>query len=154
MSGKHHRVAAFVDSLSKTSESSHHPCYSGYFTCFNVGDYYEAHDVLEHLWLECSDDNHNFYKGLIQIAGAFVHLKKQHSRPDHPVDGRRLHPAARLLSLGSRNIAPYGPVHMDLDIQRLCAVCCEWKYGIERHAFSKNPWNPDSKPAITLLNTD
>jgi hypothetical protein len=64
MSGKHHRVAAFVDSLSKTSESSHHPCYSGYFTCFNVGDYYEAHDVLEHLWLECSDDNHNFYKGL------------------------------------------------------------------------------------------
>lgn len=151
MSGKHHRVAAFVDSLSKASDSAHHPCYLGYFTCFNAGDYYEAHDVLEHLWLECADNNYLFYKGLIQIAGAFVHLKKQHARPDHPVDGRRLHPAARLLSLGIRNIAPYGPVHMDLEIERYCGACEEWKSRIEQNAFSKNPWNPDSKPVITLL---
>ena len=28
------------------------PCYQGYFRCcFNEGRYYEAHDVLEHLWL-------------------------------------------------------------------------------------------------------
>jgi hypothetical protein len=31
--------------------------------------------VLEHLWLDCRDSNHLYFKGLIQIAGAFVHLK-------------------------------------------------------------------------------
>lgn len=151
---KHNRVAAFVASLDTPSETRHHHCYIGYFTCFNTGDYYEAHDVLEHLWLECRDGNHLFYKGLIQIAGAFVHLKKQHARPDHPTDGKRLHPAARLFALGSRNILPYGPVHMDLDIHHLCAMCQNWRSRIEESAFSVNPWRPDAKPALTLLKTD
>jgi hypothetical protein len=31
--------------------------------------------VLEQLWLECRDENRLYFKGLIQIAGAFVHLK-------------------------------------------------------------------------------
>lgn len=149
---KHDRVSAFVESLVDPAASTHHPCYIGYFSCFNAGDYYEAHDVLEHLWLGCSDANHLFYKGLIQIAGAFVHLKKQHARPAHPVDGRRLYPAVRLFSLGTQNILSYGPVHMDLDVVQLCAMCADWKSRIEVHAFSKNPWTPDSKPSISLFN--
>lgn len=53
--------------------------YRAYFDCFNQGLYYEAHDVLEHLWLVCQDANRSFFQGLIQIAGAFVHFQKQAS---------------------------------------------------------------------------
>ena len=51
--------------------------YLGYFACFNRGWFYEAHDVLEELWLaNRTGPNYAFYKGLIQLAGAFVHLQK------------------------------------------------------------------------------
>ena len=100
-----------------------HPCYTGWFTCFNAGDYYEAHDVLEHLWLKTDGPDHAFYKGLIQLAGAFVHFKKQRLRPEHPKDGARLAPAGRLLALARQNIAPYGPVHLRLDVEGVCRLC-------------------------------
>lgn len=151
---KHERVAAFVDTLASSKKGRHHPCYEGFFTCFNSAEYYEAHDVLEHLWLDCSDENHRFYKGLIQIAGAFVHMKKQRARPQHPTDGRRLRPAFRLLDLGIRHIEPFGPSHMDLDVARLCAMCREWQTQLEEGSFLKNPWLPDSGPRIELVITD
>lgn len=150
---KHERISAFVESL-ESSQSGLHPCYAGYFECFNRGDYYEAHDVLEHLWLECRDENHLYFKGLIQVAGAFVHLKKQHARPWHPTDGRRLHPAARLLALGIKNIAPFGPIHMDLDIEAVCALCTGWREQILASDFRINPWQPAAGPRLELQKSD
>src|SRR6266702_2966293 len=86
--------------------------YLGYFDCFNRQLFYEAHDVLEDLWLP---DRHgaagNFYKGLIQLAGAFVHLQKN-----------RLRPAAALFKLAQANLEKYPapPAPLDLPgVQRL-----------------------------------
>jgi hypothetical protein len=147
---KHERISAFVESLESSHSGGLHPCYAGYFECFNRGDYYEAHDVLEHLWLACRDENHLYFKGLIQVAGAFVHLKKQHARPWHPTDGRRLHPAARLLALGIKNITPFGPVHMNLDIEAVCALCEGWREKILASDFRINPWQPALGPRLEL----
>lgn len=147
---KHDRIEAFVASLSKSNTPEIHPCYAGFFECFNRCDYYEAHDVLEHLWLTCQDDNHRFFKGLIQIAGAFVHLKKQHARPMHPTDGRRLHPAARLLALGESNISPYAPQHMGLDVEIACTLCTEWRMKIISSEYRINPWTPDARPHLEI----
>ena len=47
---KGEKIQAFVESLG--AGSAHDPCYEGYFVCFNEQKYYEAHDVLEHLWLK------------------------------------------------------------------------------------------------------
>jgi predicted metal-dependent hydrolase len=56
--------------------------YLAYFECFNRGLFFEAHDVLEELWLEQKGgSNYAFHKGLIQLAGAFVHLQKGRPRP-------------------------------------------------------------------------
>ena len=147
---KHSRISKFLESLASNGSGGFHPCYEGYFECFNAGDYYEAHDVLEHLWLECRDGNHLYFKGLIQIAGAFVHLKKQHARPEHPTDGRRLHPAVRLFALGIGNISPFAPLHMGLDVEAFCAMCHDWRMQIERSGFKTNPWSPDNKPGVAL----
>ncbi len=76
--------------------------YLGYFDFFNRQLFYEAHDVLENLWLKDRNGPEGaFYKGLIQLAGAFVHLQKN-----------RLRPAAALFKLAQANIKIYTPVHI------------------------------------------
>jgi hypothetical protein len=126
------------------------PRYTGFFACFNEQRYYEAHDVLEDLWLETHGADHGYFKGLIQLAGAFVHLQKQRARPDHPKDGRRLHPAVRLLRLARRNLAPFGPSHLGFDVQRALDLATRTESAIVDGDFSANPWCPGKAPRLDL----
>lgn len=135
---------------SRGPDGAYPACYEQFFPLFNAGEYFEAHDVLEHLWRECHEANAIFYKGLIQIAGGFVHLRRQFVRPDHPKDGKRLRPACRLLALGVSNIIGFGPRHMGLDVKNLCAMCGTLARGIEESGFQTNPWNPQSRPLLSL----
>src|SRR4030095_16554241 len=76
----------------------------------------EAHDVLEHLWSGTKSEDANYFKGLIQAAGGFVHLQKQYERPTHPKDGRRMYPAVRLFRLAEKNLEPYEPTRHHFDV--------------------------------------
>jgi predicted metal-dependent hydrolase len=145
---KGQKIQAFVESLS--TGSIHDPCYEGYFLCFNEQKYYEAHDVLEHLWLKEKGAAHQFFKGLIQLAGAFVHLQKQFRRPEHPTDGRRLRPAWRLFKLAQTNLEPYFPAYLDLDVRSVLQLCAKNMLAIEGAEFKHNPWSPDTAPALAL----
>ncbi len=147
------RISDFVKELASSVSLpgfSHDPRYLGFFTCFNRGDYYEAHDVLEDLWLQTTGPDYAFYKGLIQIAGAFVHLRKQQEHPGHHKHGRRMFPATRLFHLGLTNLAPFAPRHHGLDLialHHLCARICD---AIRSADFQINPWNPRALPQIEL----
>ncbi|MDP9292451.1 MAG: DUF309 domain-containing protein [Verrucomicrobiota bacterium] len=147
---KAERMSAFVDELGAGEGTALHACYAGFFKCFNEQRYYEAHDVLEHLWLKGRDENYAYFKGLIQIAGAFVHLQKQFLRPEHPKDGRRLRPAARLFRLGMKNIDGYRPRHLQCDVDALYEMCEERVEKIVASDFQVNPWRPDRAPVISL----
>ncbi len=153
---KSDRIEAFVESLGAAGEppaGGLDRCYLAYFECFNDQLYYEAHDVLEHLWLQDRSDvnpDAAFFKGLIQFAGAFVHLKKQALRPDHPKDGRRLRPASRLFRLAAANLAPYRPRHLALDVAALCLLCDEQAEAIVGSRYRVNPWSPKAAPVLTL----
>ena len=147
---KSDRISTYLETLGGESAPGSDPHYTGFFTCFNRGEYYEAHDVLEQLWLRTEGPDHAFFKGLIQIAGAFVHLQKQHLRPDHPKDGRRLRPAARLFALGVKNIAPFAPAHHRLDIAALIALCESHAAELTRADFTRNPWSPGHLPHLAL----
>ena len=147
---KSDRIAAYIETLAPAPGLDLDPHYAGFFACFNRGEYYEAHDVLEQLWLRTAGPDHAFFKGLIQIAGAFVHLQKQHLRPDHPKDGRRLRPAARLFDLGVKNIAPFAPVHLRLDVAALCALCTRHAGALTESTFTRNPWTPERLPRVEL----
>ena len=125
--------------------------YRAYFECFNDGRYYEAHDVLEHVWLGCHDAHATYYKGLIQIAGAFVHLQKNFEYPGHPKHARRLQPAVRLFALGVKNIAPFGPRHLGFDVEAAVTISESFSARIRRSQFSENPWAPSSKPRLPAL---
>jgi hypothetical protein len=145
---KGQKIEAFVESLD--TGSTHDPCYEGYFICFNEQNYYEAHDVLEHLWLKDRGPTHQFFKGLIQLAGAFVHLQKQYRRPDHPTDGQRLRPAWRLFKLARTNLEPYLPVFLDLDVREVIDLCSKNMLSLEGANFQSNPWDPVAAPTLAL----
>lgn len=148
---KSERIAAFVEQLGAASSPTLDPSYVGYFTCFNARQYYEAHDVLEQLWLRGRDENYLFFKGLIQIAGAFVHLQKQFLHPEHPKHGRRLRPAVRLFHLGVQNLAPFGPRHWQLDVAALCTLAQHYAAQVAASEFRVNPWHPHRAPQLHLL---
>jgi predicted metal-dependent hydrolase len=119
------------------------PHYLGYFDCFNRQLYYEAHDVLEDLWLpERDGPNGNYYKGLIQLAGAFVHLQKG-----------RLRPSAALLKLARANLEKYPERHERLNLAAVQLLIEGWLAQIERGGFSLNPLTAKNIPQLALQTT-
>ena len=144
------RMQELIETLDAKDSAGFDPCYLGYFECFNSQRYYEAHDVLEHLWLK--DGSHSpdyaFYKGLIQMAGGFVHLKLHHAHPNHPKHGRRLHPARRLFLLAMENLHRYAPTHHGIDLSVSVALCKRFVLLIDQSDFSLNPWNPTTAPLL------
>jgi predicted metal-dependent hydrolase len=114
------------------------PHYGGWFACFNRGAFYEAHDVLESLWLrERGGPNDRFYKGLIQLAGAFVHLQKA-----------RLRPSDALFRLAETNLAQYAPVHARLNVANVIEVIREWRTSLAGHDFAVNPLGRLASPCF------
>ncbi len=41
--------------------------------CFNQGQFFECHEVLEEIWLEETEEEKPFYQGIIQVAAGFHH---------------------------------------------------------------------------------
>ncbi len=93
------------------------PRYRRFFELFNTGKYFEAHDVLEGLWLPLRHTSQgDFFKGLIQVAGAFVHVRKD--RPG---------PAMSLLRLARGNLEPYAPSNHGVAIPLVVALIKAWE---------------------------
>jgi predicted metal-dependent hydrolase len=116
------------------------PHYHGYFECFNRGLYYEAHEVLEHLWQqERHGPDGAFYKGLIQLAGAFVHLKKN-----------RLPPSAALLRLARANLARYPASHRRLALPAVLALIDDWLARLTNAGSPSNPLLSGPAPRLRL----
>jgi len=127
-----------------------HPYYRTYFQCWNEQRYYEAHDVLEQLWLNTDTDDDDFFKGLIQAAGAFVHLQKHFENPTHAKHSRRLKPAVRLFLLAEKNLAPYLPFRHAFDVAALLDLLRNVREEITRSDFKINPWSPARAPKLKL----
>ena len=116
------------------------PHYLGYFECFNQQLFYEAHDVLEELWLgQRRQPNDLFYKGLIQLAGAFVHLQKN-----------RLKPSAALFRLAQNNISKYPEQHEQLNTLAVLSLIAQWTSELEKTEFTVNPLRSENAPKLHL----
>lgn len=136
LSKKSPRIAELLAGLPLGGRDPH---YLGFFLCFNRQLFFEAHDVLEQLWLADGKDSpdYRFYKGLIQLAGAFVHLQKG-----------RLRPAVALFRLSKSNIASYPALHHGLETEQTVRLIQEWMAKIEAYDFTINPLLSQSPPLI------
>jgi predicted metal-dependent hydrolase len=54
--------------------AAYDPRYLAGVLLFNVGDYFEAHEVWEDMWSESHGDERRFYQGLIQAAVGLCHF--------------------------------------------------------------------------------
>lgn len=56
------------------------PDFAAYFregiAHFNAGEFWEAHESWETIWLEAESELHRFLQGLIQIAAAYHHARR------------------------------------------------------------------------------
>ena len=64
--------------------------YVRFIELFNAGDYFEAHEALETLWLVTRDERRDFYQGLIQAAAAFLKLQQHKPEPATRLAARAL----------------------------------------------------------------
>ena len=133
------KSAKIAQLISEIPGARFDPHYLGFFNCFNCQFYYEAHDVLEELWLETDGHLHFFYKGLIQLAGAYVHLKKN-----------KLNPAARLFRLALKNLEPHAPETESLDVAALVKRIRAWLAVLEESDYMRSPYDPDHPPQLKL----
>jgi len=114
VSHKSPKIAALLSSLPDGGPFDRH--YLGFFDCFNQQLFFEAHEVLEELWLpQRGGPRALFYKGLIQLAGAFVHVQK----------GRR-QPALALLGLARQNLKRFPNVYENLDLGPVLVLIGRW----------------------------
>ena|GEM_PF-49100 len=138
MSKKSGKIADLIHGLRGQAENAH---YLGFFECFNRGLYYEAHDVLEELWLsDRNGPNYAFYKGLIQLAGAFVHLQKN-----------RLKPSLALFNLAQKNLTLYPSHHERLNLLEVLGIIHDWSDALIESDFTLNPLNTKPAPLLHLM---
>jgi predicted metal-dependent hydrolase len=137
VSRKGRRVAAMAEQFD-TGQLDRH--YTGFFELFNQRKYFEAHEVLEHIWLkDRHGPNGSFYKGLIQLAGAFVHLQK-----------KRPQPAASLLKLALANLEKYPATHEQLNLQSTTGLIRQWLAGLQRTDLGDNSLTAANAPRLKL----
>jgi hypothetical protein len=154
---KGERISRFVESLAADEPAAAgegiaaHPYYRAFFRCWNEQRYYEAHDVLEQVWLgkTITSEDAQYFKGLIQAAGAFVHLQKHFEHPNHAKHGKRLAPAVRLFRLAEKNLAPFGAERHALQLAQFREMLGRYRSAVDA-GQGKNPWSPENAPKVSL----
>lgn len=135
------KKSAKIAELIKQHEGKTMPAhYLGYFECFNRELFYEAHDVLEELWLpERHRPNGLFFQGLIQLAGAFVHLQKG-----------RLRPAGALFEKARINLSKYPASHFGTNVHEALQLIDNWARKLSASEYSVNPLQSNNAPKLAL----
>lgn len=75
---------------------------------FNSGQFYDCHDTLEAIWLECYGTEKKFYQGILQIAVACYHLSNLNWRG-----------CAILLGEGMSRLGQYPADYAGIDVDAL-----------------------------------
>ena len=137
MTQKRERIEAIVEGFRGRELDAH---YLAFFECFNQQLFYEAHEVLEVLWLgQRQGPNAAFYKGLIQLAGGFVHLQK--NRPG---------PARALFKLAQDNLGQYPALHEQLELPRVHELIGEWLTRLAGESPPGSFWVKVNGPRLLL----
>ena len=81
---------------------------------FNGARYWHAHEAWETLWRAASEEERDFYQGLILIAAGLLHLSRRNRRG-----------ARNKLGEGIAHLQPYEPVHGGIGVSELAGKAKE-----------------------------
>jgi predicted metal-dependent hydrolase len=79
---------------------------------FNGLRYWHAHEAWETLWRAASEQDRDFYQGLIMVAAGLLHLQRRNARG-----------ARNKLSEGLAKLRRYEPAHRGLVVDELVGKC-------------------------------
>ena|SRR5438128_2192991 len=91
------------------SSASYDPRYLAGIVLFNRGDFFEAHEVWEDLWMETAGEPRRYYQGLIQAAVSLCHFCNGNVRG-----------AMKLYHSSRDYMQRFGPQHQGLDVTDFC----------------------------------
>ena len=99
---------------------------------FNVGSFYDCHDLLEDLWLQESSDQRPFLQGIIQAAVAFFHHEEG-----------RLGASRSMLQRSIEKLEPYPGDYIGVDLESFRMALVRWKDTLDK-AISSGVQDPVS----------
>jgi uncharacterized protein len=82
---------------------------------FNAGQFFEAHESWEAVWLRAPEPDKTFLQGIIQVAAAFHHYSRGNCRG-----------ARSLLAAGLGRLSRFPAVHRGIDLAALRAEAHTW----------------------------
>ncbi len=106
---------------------------------FNAGDFFEAHEVLEEVWLEVRGESRDFYRGLIQLAVAYHHGSERNFRG-----------CLALFERGPKLLQPYRPWFLGVDLEAVLEQVEADRAYVERVAAGEAAWEGLRPPQILL----
>jgi hypothetical protein len=77
---------------------------------FNDGLFFQSHETLEDVWIVSPWPVRDFFQGIIQVAAAFVHLKRNEYPGTH-----------HLLAEAMLKLEGFAPRYLGVNVQRLLA---------------------------------
>ena len=100
---------------------------------FNRGEFFNAHETWEEIWLAAPEPDKTFLQGIIQVAAAFHHFQRDNRAG-----------AESLLRAGFEKIEPFPDDYRGLRLAPLRAAIQEWLASLSRE---RSP-TPSSFPRI------
>ena len=82
---------------------------------FNLGQFFEAHETWEEIWLAAPEPERTFLQGIIQVAAAFHHCQRSNRAG-----------AQSLLEAGLEKLARFPATHRGIRLEELRATAREW----------------------------
>jgi hypothetical protein len=105
---------------------------------FNAGEYEEAHEAFETLWLSTQGPDSDFFKGLVQASIALHHFQRGN-----------LGGASKLYSGHRRYLAAYLPAHLGIDVGAFLRAMQECLAPVVHRAAGDQPrFDPANRPRI------
>ena len=102
------------------------------------GDFFAAHETWEEVWRSTTPEPKTLLQGLIQVAAALHQIQ----------DLRRREGPRRTLAKARRNLEPYAPTALGLDIEDLLRSVAAWQGWLERGG------EPPRLPQVRVVDED
>ena len=83
--------------------------------CYRAGEFFEAHEHWEAVWLAAPEPDKTFLQSLIQVSAAFHHLRRGNDRG-----------AASLLRRSLAKLERYPVQYAGIDVSRLRGEMASW----------------------------
>jgi uncharacterized protein len=108
--------------------------------CFRVGQFFDAHEHWECVWLTLREPEKSFLQSLIQITAALHHLEAGNRRG-----------AASLLCRALKRLEHCPAVFGGIEVAQLRMEIKEWLQAIEANLNLRDSAYPRIRPVIALL---